>query len=131
VEDLGYFVTRLRKLFPATETHAIELFREDMQSIRSILLGQQLQRAATSTAQADAAAERVDALERQQRVLDCLWFRRIRDRHDTLNPPNSTTFEWVLDDKVNEQQRRWSNVPEWLQGDSDSLYWVCGKGWLA
>lgn len=124
-KELAYFVSRLRQLVPASENQARSMFKEDMHSICSTLLSQRVQEAATDTIQAKAAQDHVKLLHRQ-RILDCLWFRMLREKYDSLKPPNAETLAWVLD--ANAECLGWASFAAWLQGNYSSVYWICGKG---
>lgn len=131
ITELSYFVSGLRQLFPCTDSQAKQMFVEDMFSVKATSIGQCVQEATNEgiageeTPQATAAREHVNRLI-QERILDCLWFRRIHDRYIALSPPNPGTFEWVLAESA--APLKWHNLPTWLRDDSKSLYWVCGKG---
>lgn len=108
------------------------MFVEDMATVNTTALGECVQEAAghdtagEETPQAAAAREHIAWLKRNQRILDRLWFRRIHDRYAMLSLPNSGTFEWLL---VEDDSRlMWSDLPSWLQDNTENLYWVCGKG---
>lgn len=58
------------------------------------------------------------------RILECLWFRRMTDRRDSLSPPNTETFEWALSEGA--LPSGWSSLPSWLRSKS-GIYWVSGK----
>lgn len=132
IADISYYVSGLRQLFPCTDDQAKQMFVEDMAPVKTTALGECVQEAAghdtagEETPQAAAAREHIAKLKRNQRILDRLWFRRIRDRCAMLSPPNSGTFEWLL--MQDTSSSTWSDLPSWLQDNTKSLYWVCGKG---
>jgi hypothetical protein len=57
-------------------------------------------------------------------VLKWLQFSEVDLRHEKIDPAHEETFQWIFrplpDDK-------WSNFVEWLEADSETLYWITGK----
>lgn len=65
-------------------------------------------------------------LSYRRKVLDSLYFERIDDRQNMINEKDQVTLEWVFEPPL-EMQGKWSDVPSWLQGSNNGLYWVSDK----
>ncbi|KAI0839652.1 hypothetical protein F5Y06DRAFT_11706 [Hypoxylon sp. FL0890] len=57
-------------------------------------------------------------------VLECLTFRHINDRYDTVKKKHGKTFEWIFEPKG--YNLPWSPFPQWFESDSP-CYWINGK----
>ncbi|KAK4222132.1 hypothetical protein QBC38DRAFT_100666 [Podospora fimiseda] len=58
------------------------------------------------------------------RVLDCLHFRQIRDRVESIPKAHAETFQWIFDHP--KENLRWDSFPDWLQR-GEGCYWINGK----
>jgi hypothetical protein len=63
----------------------------------------------------------------QKRLMRWLQFRMMHVRHDEVDKAHEKTFRWIFHERrAQEQERRWSDLVEWLESCS-SCYWVNGK----
>ncbi|KAI5920262.1 hypothetical protein F4810DRAFT_684030 [Camillea tinctor] len=78
--------------------------------------------------QADASLDEDDS-GLCESILNSLIFRALTQREDAIPEAYKETFRWVFDDPRldDEGNAMWSHFPNWLQGDSESMYWVAGK----
>ena len=61
----------------------------------------------------------------QRTLIESLRFAEMTDRHHRIVEAHEKTFQWLfLPDNANQQ--KWTDFPEWLEGES-TLYWVTGK----
>lgn len=60
----------------------------------------------------------------QRRILDCLWYRVLDHRRDSVSEAHPGTFNWVLNPPTGDVE--WDDLPQWLQSGS-GIYWVYGK----
>ncbi|KAI1493928.1 hypothetical protein F5X96DRAFT_619896 [Biscogniauxia mediterranea] len=81
-----------------------------------------------SNYQADVSLDKDDP-DLCKSILDSLVFQSLTHREKAISEAYEQTFRWVFEDPRVDQQGKamWSNFPAWLQGDSDSMYWVAGK----
>ncbi|KAJ5721250.1 uncharacterized protein N7483_009184 [Penicillium malachiteum] len=61
----------------------------------------------------------------QSKILDCLHFRQIDHRYDTVNNAHRNTYEWIYHDP-DVENKPWSNFSQWLE-QGHGCYWVNGK----
>lgn len=61
-----------------------------------------------------------------QRFLQKLEYRQMKDRHAKIDEAYEDTFKWIWERTPNTDQQ-WSSFPSWLEWPT-SLYWVAGKG---
>lgn len=63
----------------------------------------------------------------QTRLMRWLQFRMMHVRLDEVHKAHEKTFRWIFHERrAQEQERRWSDLVEWLESGS-SCYWVNGK----
>ncbi|KAI1636951.1 hypothetical protein F4809DRAFT_641032 [Biscogniauxia mediterranea] len=81
-----------------------------------------------SNYQADVSLDKDDS-DLCKSILDSLVFQSLTHREKAIPEAYEQTFQWVFEDPRVDRQGKamWSNFPAWLQGDSDSMYWVAGK----
>lgn len=60
----------------------------------------------------------------QQRILDCLWYRVLDHRRNSVSEAHPGTFNWVLNPPTGDVE--WDDLAQWLQSGS-GMYWVHGK----
>jgi len=58
-------------------------------------------------------------------LLDSLYFRTIKDRHDEISDAYKKIFEWIYQ-YSEDANRTWSNFAEWLDQGKD-IFWITGK----
>ncbi|KAM0809263.1 hypothetical protein AB5N19_09606 [Seiridium cardinale] len=73
----------------------------------------------------DASSYFVDFDRIQRRILNCLHFRYIRDRVESIGLAHKTTFEWIYH-PPSYYNVLWSDFPKWLKQDA-GCYWINGK----
>jgi hypothetical protein len=61
----------------------------------------------------------------QTKILDCLYFRQICDRIETVSEAHRNTCQWIYSDPE-VSQKPWSNFREWLTR-GQGCYWINGK----
>jgi len=61
----------------------------------------------------------------EERILDCLYFRQMTDRLETVKPPHEATYEWIFCDPV-AAEKPWDDFMQWL-AEGSGCYWICGK----
>jgi hypothetical protein len=61
----------------------------------------------------------------KKNIMDSLWFHKIDDRYNMIDPKHEQTLNWIFEPPMN-NECHWSSVPRWLRGPQ-SLYWVSGK----
>ncbi|KAJ5724761.1 hypothetical protein N7493_006489 [Penicillium malachiteum] len=61
----------------------------------------------------------------QSKILDCLHFRQIDHRYDTVVNAHRNTYEWIYHDP-DVENKPWSNFSQWLE-QGHGCYWVNGK----
>jgi hypothetical protein len=66
-----------------------------------------------------------DFSEVPKKILDCLYFRAIKDRYEVVAEAHQRTFEWLFED-TESTNRPWSNFVQWL-AHGHGCYWISGK----
>lgn len=61
----------------------------------------------------------------QEKILNCLYFRQISDRIETVAEVHRNTCKWIYSDPE-ATQKPWSNFAEWLR-QGQGCYWINGK----
>lgn len=61
----------------------------------------------------------------ERKILDCLHFRQIYDRFETVAQAHRNTFQWIYSGPL-ENDAPWSDFVEWLE-KGQGCYWVNGK----
>ncbi|KAJ4300045.1 hypothetical protein N0V90_005294 [Kalmusia sp. IMI 367209] len=57
-------------------------------------------------------------------LLSWLHFTELEHRQEEIDPAHERTFQWVF---KTETQGKWSDLENWLQTESEPLYWITGK----
>jgi hypothetical protein len=60
-----------------------------------------------------------------RKILDCLYFRAIKDRYEVVAAAHQRTFEWLFEE-TESTSRPWSNFVQWL-AHGHGCYWINGK----
>ncbi|KAJ0119786.1 small s protein [Diaporthe amygdali] len=60
-----------------------------------------------------------------QEVLNALWFSRMADRFDDIEPAHHQTFEWIYSGEIDNKLSR-RTFMGWMAGES-GVYWVSGR----
>lgn len=58
--------------------------------------------------------------------LDRLCYFGMKDREERIAKAYENTFRWIWEDRF-PSEKRWPNFIEWLESDSQKLYWITGK----
>src|SRR6266536_4115208 len=61
----------------------------------------------------------------QTKILDCLYFRQISDRIETVAEAHRNTCQWIYSDPEI-GQKTWSNFLKWML-EGQGCYWINGK----
>lgn len=59
-----------------------------------------------------------------EKVLDKLWFSRIDDRYEDINPAHRSTFEWIFSE--DDQLQSGCSFLNWVE-HGDGIYWMSGR----
>lgn len=64
-----------------------------------------------------------------RKLIDSLFFENLGYREGAISNAHAKTFEWIFQrPRVdNEGHPAWSSFPDWLEGDSSTIYWITGK----
>lgn len=64
------------------------------------------------------------------KILSSLPFSGMESRHESIPEAYAKTYEWIFSDQnvdKHGQELQWPSFPAWLQGTSESIYWITGK----
>lgn len=127
-KELAYLVTRLNDLTPPTADRARDgqiLSALDPRNPTHLTILKKAWEASTGMRWpiADAAQQTIDRFHQDQ-IIQRLWFRKLTNREESIDPAHRMTMLWALETPANDTP--WDNLTEWLRTGS-GIYWVSGK----
>jgi len=125
IQELSYFISKLNEIIPDTKDSMVPMLEADLESLISVKKMHLVLEASLGNENLVADIVRRKMAEIcEQRILRCLWHRKIDDREQAVANSHFKTLHWALapPDKVVE----WDDLVEWLRSGS-GIYWVCGK----
>lgn len=127
IQHLSELVRGVNAIVPLKQSASLELLKQDVQQVDRISRLNLLMDGAKDHDQSDSF---IDAIQRQidqrcqQRILDCLWYRMLDHRKNSVPGAHPRTFDWALHPPTDDVE--WDSLSQWFESGS-GIYWIHGK----